>query len=130
VLNLPLIGIWARLLMVPYRVLYPAILLITCIGVYSINKSTLDVLIAGIFGLAGFAFYRLKCEPAPLLLGFILGPMIEENMRRALLITKGDFHVFIERPISLSFLVLTLILIITLIAPAIRSTREKAFRES
>jgi TctA family transporter len=130
VLNLPLVGIWAKMLTVPYRLLYPAILLICCIGVYSINKSALDVLMASLFGLVGFVLYRLRCEPAPLLLGFILGPMIEENMRRALLISQGDFSVFIERPISLSFLILTLILVAILVAPVIRSTREKALRES
>jgi TctA family transporter len=130
VLNLPLVGLWARLLTVPYRLLYPAILLICCIGVYSINKSALDVLMASLFGLAGFVLYRLRCEPAPLLLGFILGPMIEENMRRALLISQGDFSVFIERPISLSFLILTAILIVILVAPAIRSGRERALKGS
>jgi putative tricarboxylic transport membrane protein len=128
VLNLPLVGIWARLLTVPYRLLYPAILLICCIGVYSINKSTLDVLLASFFGLVGFLLYRLRCEPAPLLLGFILGPMIEENMRRALLISKGDFSVFVTRPISLSFLVLTAVLIVVLAAPLVRITRERALQ--
>jgi TctA family transporter len=130
VLNLPLVGLWAKLLTVPYRLLYPAILLICCIGVFSINKSALDVLLASMFGLVGFVLYRLGCEPAPLLLGFILGPMIEENMRRALLINQGDFSVFIERPISLSFLILTAILIVILVAPAIRSGRERALRGS
>src|SRR5918992_237352 len=128
VLNLPLVGMWARLLTIPYRLLYPAILLICCIGVYSINKSTLDVLLASLFGLVGFLLYRLRCEPAPLLLGFILGPMIEENMRRALLISKGDFAVFVTRPISLSFLIMTSILIVVLAAPLVRSTRERAFQ--
>ena len=129
VLNLPLVGIWAKLLTVPYRLLYPAILLITCVGVYSINKSTLDVTVAGIFGLLGFLFYRLRCEPAPLLLGFILGPMIEENLRRALLITKGDYSVFLSRPISLSFLILTALMLLFMILPNIRNVREKAFQE-
>jgi putative tricarboxylic transport membrane protein len=128
VLNLPLVGMWARLLTIPYRLLYPAILLICCIGVYSINKSTLDVLLASLFGLVGFLLYRLRCEPAPLLLGFILGPMIEENMRRALLISKGDFSVFVTRPISLSFLIMTAVLIVVLAAPLVRSTRERAFQ--
>jgi TctA family transporter len=128
VLNLPLVGVWARLLILPYRILYPAILLICCIGVYSINKSSLDVLIASLFGLLGFLLYRLRCEPAPLLLGFILGPMIEENMRRALLITKGDFSVFVTRPISLSFLIMTAALIVVLAAPLVQSARERAFQ--
>jgi putative tricarboxylic transport membrane protein len=129
ILNLPLVGIWAKLLTVPYRFLYPAILLICCIGVYSINNSTLDVVIATIFGFVGYLLYRLQCEPAPLLLGFILGPLIEENMRRALLISKGSPMVFLERPISLAFLVLTVLLIIVLAAPMIRSKREEVFQE-
>jgi putative tricarboxylic transport membrane protein len=130
VLNLPLVGIWAKLLTIPYRFLYPAILLICCIGVYSINNSALDVVIASAFGLVGYMLYRLRCEPAPLLLGFILGPLIEENMRRALLISHGDPAVFLQRPISATFLVLTLALVIVLAAPAIRGARERAFKES
>ena len=130
ILNLPLVGIWARLLTIPYRYLYPAILLICGIGVYSINNSALDVIIASIFGFVGYVLYRLRCEPAPMLLGFILGPLIEENMRRALLISHGDASVFVERPISATFLVLTVVLIIVLAAPAIRTARERAFEES
>ena len=129
ILNLPLVGIWAKLLTVPYRFLYPAILLICCIGVYSINNSALDVLIATFFGLVGYLLYRLQCEPAPLLLGFILGPLIEENMRRALLISKGNPMVFAQRPISATFLVLAVLLIIVLAAPMIRSKREEVFQE-
>ncbi len=129
VLNLPMVGIWAKLLTVPYRLLYPAILVVTCIGVYSINKNGLDVVIAGVFGLIGFFFYRFRCEPAPLLLGFILGPMIEENLRRTLLITKGDYSVFLSRPISLTFLILTVGLLIVTFMPSIRTVREKAFQE-
>jgi TctA family transporter len=129
ILNLPLVGIWARLLTIPYRFLYPAILLVCCIGVYSINNSALDVVIASVFGLVGYVLYRLRCEPAPLLLGFILGPLIEENMRRALLISHGDPAVFVQRPISATFLVLTVALIIVLAAPAIRTARERAFKE-
>ncbi|MDQ4060450.1 MAG: tripartite tricarboxylate transporter permease [Pseudomonadota bacterium] len=129
ILNLPLVGIWAKLLTVPYRFLYPAILLICCIGVYSINNSALDVVVATVFGLIGYLLYRLQCEPAPLLLGFILGPLIEENLRRALLISHGDPSVFVQRPISLTFLVLTALLVIVLAAPMIRSARERAFQE-
>ena len=130
ILNLPLVGIWARLLTIPYRFLYPAILLICGIGVYSINNSALDVIIASCFGFVGYVFYRLRCEPAPLLLGFILGPLIEENLRRALLISHGDAMVFIQRPISGTFLVLTVVLIIILAAPAIRTARSRTFTES
>ncbi len=88
------------------------------------------MLIASIFGFVGYVLYRLRCEPAPMLLGFILGPLIEENMRRALLISHGDASVFVERPISATFLVLTVVLIIVLAAPAIRTARERAFEES
>jgi putative tricarboxylic transport membrane protein len=130
ILNLPLVGIWARLLTIPYRFLYPAILLICGIGVYSINNSALDVIIASVFGFVGYVFYRLRCEPAPLLLGFILGPLIEENLRRALLISHGDPSVFIARPISGTFLVLTAVLIVILAAPAIRMARSRTFTES
>ncbi len=129
VLNLPLVGIWAKMLTVPYRYLYPAILIICCIGVYSVNNSALDVLIAAVFGFVGYLLYRLKCEPAPLLLGFILGPLIEENLRRALVISHGDPAVFVQRPISLTFLVLTLVLVVVLAAPMIRSGRERVFKE-
>jgi TctA family transporter len=128
-LNLPLVGIWARMLTVPYRLLYPAIILICCIGVYSIHNDAFDVMIATVFGLFGYVMTRLKCEPAPMLLGFILGPLIEENLRRALLISHGDPTVFVERPISLTFLLLTLGLILILAAPAIRMGREKVFAE-
>ena len=128
-LNLPLVGLWARLLMVPYRLLYPAILLICCIGIYSIHNDTLDIGVAVVFGLVGYMLQRLKCEPAPMLLGFILGPLIEENLRRALLISHGDPLVFVERPISLTFLVLTAGLVVVLAAPAMRSSREKVFAE-
>jgi putative tricarboxylic transport membrane protein len=129
VLNLPLVGIWAKFLTVPYRLLYPGIILICCIGVYSINSSALDVMLACLFGFVGYVFHKLDCEPAPLLLGLILGPLIEENMRRALLISKGNFETFLTRPISLTFLILTAILIVFLAAPRLRSTRERAFQE-
>jgi len=129
ILNLPLVGIWAKFLTVPYRFLYPAILLITCVGVYSINTSEVDVLLACLFGFCGYMFSQLECEPAPLLLGVILGPMIEENLRRALLISHGNPAVFVQRPISLAFLILTVALIGVLIAPNLRSTRTLAFEE-
>jgi TctA family transporter len=129
ILNLPLVGIWAKFLTVPYRYLYPGILLITSVGVYSINTSALDVLLASLFGFCGYFFNRLECEPAPLLLGVILGPMIEENLRRALLISHGSPLVFVQRPISLTFLILTVALIGVLVAPMVRSTREQAFQE-
>lgn len=129
VLNLPLVGFWARLLTVPYRLLYPSILLICCIGVFSIRNDALDVIVASVFGLVGYVLTRLQCEPAPLLLGFILGPLIEENLRRALLISHGSPMVFVERPISLVFLILTALVVLVLVLPAIRSGREKVFAE-
>ncbi len=129
ILNLPLVGMWAKMLTMPYRFLYPAILIICCVGVYSINNSALDVLIAALFGFVGYLLYRLQCEPAPLLLGFILGPLIEENLRRALVISHGDPLVLVQRPISLTFLALTAVLVVVLCAPMIRSTRDKVFAE-
>ena len=101
VLNLPLIGIWIKLLQVPYRVLYPAILLFCAIGVYSINNTSFDVMQTALFGFLGVMFVKLECEPAPLLLGFVLGPMMEENLRRAMLLSRGDPTVFFTRPLSL-----------------------------
>src|SRR5204863_636192 len=104
VLNLPMIGIWIKLLTVPYRVLYPAILLFCSIGVYTISNTSFDVSQTAAFGVLGVLFVKLECEPAPLLLGFVLGPMMEENLRRALLLSRGDPTVFLTRPISLGLL--------------------------
>jgi putative tricarboxylic transport membrane protein len=129
IINLPLIGIWVRLLRVPYRVLFPAILLFCCIGVYSINNSAFEVGLTALFGLLGYFFLKAGCEPAPLLLGFVLGPMMEENLRRALLLAHGDATVFLTRPISLALLVLSGLLLAAVVLPAVRSTRQKAFQE-
>lgn len=126
-LNLPLIGVWVRLLSVPYRMLYPAILLFCCIGVYSVNNSLFDVVLAVAFGLLGYLFIKLRCEPAPLLLGFVLGPMMEENLRRAMLLSRGDPSVFVTRPLSLTLLLLAVALILVMTLPGIRATREVAF---
>ncbi|QDF97026.1 hypothetical protein CJ010_11070 [Azoarcus sp. DD4] len=126
-LNLPLIGVWVRLLSVPYRMLYPAILLFCCIGVYSVNNSLFDVVLAVAFGLLGYLFIKLRCEPAPLLLGFVLGPMMEENLRRAMLLSRGDPSVFVTRPLSLTLLLLAAALILVMALPGIRATREVAF---
>jgi putative tricarboxylic transport membrane protein len=108
VLNLPLIGVWVRLLGVPYRFLYLAILLFSCIGVYSLSNSTFDVLLAALFGVLGWIFLKLRCPPVPLLLGFILGPLLEENLRRAMLVSDGDPSVFVTRPLSLAILLAAL----------------------
>ena len=129
VLNLPLIGIWVKLLQVPYRILYPAILLFCAIGVYSISSSTFDVFLTIAFGVLGYLLLKLQFEPAPMLLGFILGPMMEENLKRAMLLSRGDPVVFLQRPISLSLLVLTLGLLVVIFMPRFRATREAAFKE-
>jgi TctA family transporter len=130
VLNLPLIGLWIQLLKVPYRLLYPAILVFCCIGVYSINNNAFDVYITAAFAILGYAFYKLKCEPAPLLLGFILGPMMEENLRRAMLLSRGDPTVFFTRPLSLTLLLIALALVVLVALPAFKKTREVAFQEA
>ena len=129
ILNLPLIGIWVKLLSVPYRILYPAILLFCCIGVYSLNNSAVDVGLALFFGLLGYLFIKLDCEPAPLLLGFVLGPMMEDNLRRALLLSRGNPAVFFTRPLSLALLLVALALLIVVVLPAVRKKREEAFQE-
>ncbi|GAP36645.1 tripartite tricarboxylate transporter permease [Piscinibacter sakaiensis] len=130
ILNLPLIGIWIRLLTVPYRFLFPAIAVFCCIGVYTVNNNTFDVYMVALFAVLGFAFYRLRCEPAPLLLGFILGPMMEENLRRALLLSRGDWSTFVQRPLSAGLLVAALLLLAIVALPAVRSKRELAFQEA
>jgi TctA family transporter len=130
ILNLPLIGLWVKLLKVPYRYLYPAILVFCCIGVYSINNNVFDVFITAGFGILGYVFARCDMEPAPLLLGFVLGPMMEENLRRALLLSRGDFSTLFTRPLSLSLLIATLVLLVIVALPAIKRTREDAFQEA
>jgi TctA family transporter len=129
VLNLPMIGIWVKLLQVPYRLLYPAILVFCCIGTYSLQNNVFDVLLTVVFGVLGWIFVKLECEPAPLLLGFILGPLMEENLRRALLLSRGDPTVFVTRPISATLLVVATILLIIVALPMIRKKREEAFHE-
>jgi len=129
VLNLPLIGMWIKLLQVPYRILYPAILLFCSIGVYSINNTNVDIMLTVFFGLIGIIFVKLDCEPAPLLLGFVLGPMMEENLRRALLLSRGDPTVFFTRPLSLGMLVAAALLVLIIVLPNVRKTREVAFQE-
>jgi len=129
VLNLPLFGMWIKLLRVPYRVLYPEILLFCGIGVYSINNTSFDVFQTAIFGFLGVVFVKLQCEPAPLLLGFVLGPMMEENLRRALLLSRGDATVFFTRPLSLAMLCLAAGLLLLIVLPNFRRKREEAFQE-
>jgi putative tricarboxylic transport membrane protein len=130
VLNLPLIGMWIKLLTVPYRMLYPAILLFCAIGVYTVNNTSFDVMQTAFFGFLGVVFMKLECEPAPLLLGFVLGPMMEENLRRAMLLSRGDPFVFMQRPISAGLLIAAALLIIVIGLPNIRKKREEAFQEA
>jgi len=129
VLNLPLVGLWAKLLRVPYRLLYPAIIVFCCIGAYTINTKPFDLFVMAFFAVFGYVALKLDCEPAPLVLGFVLGPMMEENLRRALLISRGDPMVFVTEPISLAFLVAAMLLLIVIAAPAIRKKREEALKE-
>jgi putative tricarboxylic transport membrane protein len=128
-LNLPLIGIWVKLLKIPYRFLYPAILVFCCIGVYTVNNTVFDVYVTAGFGLIGYLFFKLGCEPPPLLLGFVLGPMMEENFRRALLLSRGDFTTFLTRPLSLGLLIAAALLVVIVALPAVKKTREEAFVE-
>ena len=129
ILNLPLIGMWVQLLKVPYRILYPAILMFCCIGVFSVNNNSFDVLITVLFGVLGIVFLKLGMEAAPLLLGFILGPMMEENLRRAMLLSRGDPTVFLTRPLSLTMLLMAVAMIVIISLPAISKKREETFVE-
>ena len=130
VINLPLIGIWVQLLKVPYRFLYLSILLFCAIGVYTVGNSSFSVLVAAFFGVLGYVFARLECEPAPMILGFVLGPLMEDNLRRAMRISGGDPMIFVNRPISLWLLIAAAILLLMVALPAIRRKREEAFQES
>ena len=127
VLNLPLVGMWVKLLKVPYRWLFPSILMFVCVGNYSLNNSSMDIYLAAGLGIVGYLLLKLGCEPAPLILGFVLGPLMEENLRRAMLISRGDPTVFFTRPISLSFMLVTLLLVIFMVAPAMRKKKEQAY---
>ena len=130
VLNLPLIGLWVRLLKVPYHVLFPVIMAFCSIGVYSVNANVYDLFAVAFFGLLGYALIKLRCEPAPLLLGFVLGPMLEENLRRAMILGRGDPSVFVTRPISLTLLLLTVAVLVIVLLPAIRKKRDEVFVEA
>jgi putative tricarboxylic transport membrane protein len=129
IINLPLIGLWVRLLKVPYRLMFPAILMFCCIGIYSINSLPTDVMFIAFFGLVGYALIKFGFEPAPLLLGFVLGKLMEENLRRALIISRGDMMTFIERPISAGLLFVALALLVIALLPTIRQSRDEVFVE-
>ena len=123
ILNLPLVGLWVMLLRVPYRLLFPAIMAFSCIGIYSVNNSPFEVYMAAIFGIIGLVWMKLEMPPAPMLLGFVLGPLMEENLRRALLISRGDPTVFFTRPISLGFMIATVLIIVVMVLPAVKARR-------
>jgi putative tricarboxylic transport membrane protein len=123
VLNLPLVGLWVSLLKVPYRLLFPAIMVFSAIGVYSSNNVSFDVYLTALFGLLGIVWRMLGCSPVPMLLGFVLGPMMEENLRRALQVSNGDPSVFFTKPISLAFIIVTVLILIVMVLPAVRNRR-------
>jgi putative tricarboxylic transport membrane protein len=129
VINLPMVGLWVRLLQVPYRLLFPLILIICSIGVYSVNNSPTDVYLTAAFALVGYWLVKHDFEPAPMLLGFVLGPLMEENLRRAMLIARGDWSVFVTRPISGVLLAISAILLIIAVLPMIRKKRDEVFVE-
>ncbi len=129
VLNLPLIGIWIRLLTVPYRILYPAILLFCCVGAYSVSNNVFDVYVMIPFAILGYLFRKLDCEPAPLLLGLVLGGLMEEYLRRAMTISRGDWSVFVTRPLSATLLAIAAVLLVIVFLPALAKKREEAFAE-
>jgi TctA family transporter len=128
VLNLPMIGLWVRLCRVPYHLLYPAILVFCAIGVFSLNNTEFDLYMMTLFGLLGYVFAKLECEPAPMLLGFILGPMMEEYLRRALVLSRGDPLVLLRRPISAAILVLAVVALVVVLSPVVRAKRDEAFQ--
>jgi len=129
VINLPLVGLWVRLLKVPYRLMFPAILIFCCIGIYSINNSPSDVIFTAFFGLFGYALIKFGFEPAPMLLGFVLGRLMEEKFRQALVLSRGNFMTFIDRPVSAGLLLVALVVLVIAVTPAIRRRREEAFQE-
>ena len=129
VLNLPLVGLWVKLLTVPYYVLFPIILAFCSIGIYSVNSNIFDLYSVAFFGFVGYVLVKLRCEPAPLLLGFVLGPLLEENLRRAMILSRGDFSTFVTRPISATLLALAAIVLVIVLLPSVRKKREEVFVE-
>lgn len=129
IINLPMIGLWVRLLSIPYRLLFPAILVFCAVGAFSINNSTFDIYMVALFGVLGYLFAKMGAEPAPLILGFVLGPLLEENVRRALMFSRGDPMTFLQNPISATFLGLSVVVLIMVMSPFLRRKREEAFQE-
>lgn len=129
ILNLPLVGLWVRLLRIPYQYLFPAIIVFCCIGTYTVNRNPFDLYVMCFFAVFGYLCVKLQCEPAPLILGFVLGPMMEENLRRTLLMSRGDLSVLVTEKISLGFLVIAALMLLIVAAPAVRRKREEALRE-
>jgi putative tricarboxylic transport membrane protein len=129
VLNLPMVGLWIRLLAVPYRLLFPAIFVFCCIGAYTVDGKIFDVYAVAVLSALAYLLLKLDCEPAPLILGFILGPLMEENLRRTLMIAFGDVTVFVTRPISAAFLIASVALLVVIALPTLRAKREEAMQE-
>jgi len=129
VLNLPLIGIWVKVLKVPYKILFPLILLFCLIGVYSISNTVFDIYVMILFGVVGYLMNKFEYEPAPLVLAFVLGPMLENSLRKSLIMSKGDFSIFFVRPLSAVFLVLALLLLVTPLIPGIGKKRKNLPKE-
>jgi putative tricarboxylic transport membrane protein len=125
VLNLPLVGLWVSMLKVPYRLLFPAIMAFSAIGIYSVNNSPFEIYLTALFGILGLIWMKLGFSLAPMLLGFVLGPMLEENLRRALLMSRGNISVFVTRPISLAFIIATALILVVIAAPAVRKRRHE-----
>lgn len=129
IINLPLIGLWVRLLKVPYRLLFPAILAFCCIGIYSVNNQPIDIVFTGMFALVGYALIKLDFEPAPLLLGFVLGKIIEEKFRQAMILSRGNFEIFVDRPLALAFLVTAFVALSLAMLPSLKRGRQIVFAE-
>jgi putative tricarboxylic transport membrane protein len=127
ILNLPLIGLWVRMISVPYHLLFPAIMVFCAVGVFSISNTTFDVYLMALFGLLGYAFRKLGCEPTPLLLGFILGPPMEEHLRRAMVLSEGRVDVLLREPLSAFLLAIAALLLASVLLPAVRKKREETF---
>jgi putative tricarboxylic transport membrane protein len=130
IINLPLVGMWVQLLKVPYRIMFPSIFLFCCIGVYALNNSVFEVVLAIGFGFMGYFMIKVGLEPSPLILGFVLGPLIEEHLRRTLMLSRGDFSVFLHRPLALAMLVTAAVLMLLTLVPRLAARREEIFKDA